>query len=259
MTPKPGNDQAALTRRERQIMDILYKRGRATANEVMRRSVRATRIIRRSARSCACSRRKGTSRMKKTACATSTCRRCRGARRENRRCGISSTRSSTARPSRSWRRCSAAKARSFGRRTRSHRGAHRESQERRKPMKMSLIVFGALALSFLLRQRSAALRHWVLAAGVACAAAMPLLGALVPVVAAAVRDARRRSVDTRMPFSAAVSPTAPRRQLPPNANVTAATSRAPFGIRGAAAARSACRRSHIDLARGHARRVWRFS
>ena len=37
-------------------------------------------------------------------------------------------------------------------------------------MKMSLIVFGALAASFLLRRRSAALRHWVLAAGVACAA-----------------------------------------------------------------------------------------
>jgi predicted transcriptional regulator len=35
MSPKPGNDHAALTRRERQIMDILYKRGRATANEVL--------------------------------------------------------------------------------------------------------------------------------------------------------------------------------------------------------------------------------
>ena len=35
MTPKPGNDPAALTRRERQIMDILYKRGRATANDVL--------------------------------------------------------------------------------------------------------------------------------------------------------------------------------------------------------------------------------
>ena len=34
-------------------------------------------------------------------------------------------------------------------------------------MKMSLIVLGALAVSFLLRRRSAALRHWVLAAGVA--------------------------------------------------------------------------------------------
>ena len=35
MTPKPGHDPAGLTRRERQIMDILYKRGRATATEVM--------------------------------------------------------------------------------------------------------------------------------------------------------------------------------------------------------------------------------
>jgi len=35
MAPKPGRDHAALTRRERQIMDILYRRGRATASEVM--------------------------------------------------------------------------------------------------------------------------------------------------------------------------------------------------------------------------------
>jgi BlaI family transcriptional regulator, penicillinase repressor len=35
MTPKPPSDHIALTRRERQIMDILYKRGRATANEVL--------------------------------------------------------------------------------------------------------------------------------------------------------------------------------------------------------------------------------
>ena len=35
MSPKPGADHLALTRRERQIMDILYKRGRATAGEVM--------------------------------------------------------------------------------------------------------------------------------------------------------------------------------------------------------------------------------
>jgi predicted transcriptional regulator len=32
---KTERDQATLTRRERQIMDILYKRGRATAGEVM--------------------------------------------------------------------------------------------------------------------------------------------------------------------------------------------------------------------------------
>ena len=47
-------------------------------------------------------------------------------------------------------------------------------------MKMSLIVFGALAVSFLLRRRSAALRHWVLAAGVGCAALVPVLTAVVP-------------------------------------------------------------------------------
>ena len=47
-------------------------------------------------------------------------------------------------------------------------------------MKMSLIVFGALAVSFLLRRRSAALRHWVLATGVACAALVPVSAAVVP-------------------------------------------------------------------------------
>ncbi len=35
MSAKAANDHAALTRRERQIMDILYKRGRATASEVL--------------------------------------------------------------------------------------------------------------------------------------------------------------------------------------------------------------------------------
>ena len=47
-------------------------------------------------------------------------------------------------------------------------------------MKMSFMVLGVLALSFLLRRRSAALRHWILAAGLACAAASPLLSTIVP-------------------------------------------------------------------------------
>ena len=34
-TPRDASAHAALTRRERQIMDIIYRRGRATANEVM--------------------------------------------------------------------------------------------------------------------------------------------------------------------------------------------------------------------------------
>ena len=47
-------------------------------------------------------------------------------------------------------------------------------------MKMTVILFGALALSFALRRRSAALRHWVLAAGVVCAAALPILSMVMP-------------------------------------------------------------------------------
>jgi BlaI family transcriptional regulator, penicillinase repressor len=35
MTARTGRDLTALTRRERQIMDILFRRGRATAAEVM--------------------------------------------------------------------------------------------------------------------------------------------------------------------------------------------------------------------------------
>ena len=56
-------------------------------------------------------------------------------------------------------------------------------------MKMSLIVLGALAVSFFLRRRSAALRHWVLAAGIACAAAMPILTVGRAGLAASVRHA----------------------------------------------------------------------
>jgi TonB family protein len=47
-------------------------------------------------------------------------------------------------------------------------------------MKVSLIVLAGLAAAALLRRRSAALRHWVLAAAIACAAATPLLEFIVP-------------------------------------------------------------------------------
>ena len=47
-------------------------------------------------------------------------------------------------------------------------------------MKISLIVLVGLVASFLLRHRSAALRHWVLAAAIACAAVVPLIEAIVP-------------------------------------------------------------------------------
>jgi len=35
MPPKPSNSEPALSRRERQIMDILYARGRASATEIL--------------------------------------------------------------------------------------------------------------------------------------------------------------------------------------------------------------------------------
>lgn len=47
-------------------------------------------------------------------------------------------------------------------------------------IKVSLILFVGLAVAALLRRRSAAVRHWVLAAAFACAAATPALEAVVP-------------------------------------------------------------------------------
>jgi TonB family protein len=47
-------------------------------------------------------------------------------------------------------------------------------------IKASLVVVLGLAASTLLRRRSAALRHWVLAVSIACSAAMPLLAIVVP-------------------------------------------------------------------------------
>jgi TonB family protein len=47
-------------------------------------------------------------------------------------------------------------------------------------IKVTLIVFVGLAATAMLRRQSAALRHWVLAAAIACAAATPLLELVVP-------------------------------------------------------------------------------
>ncbi len=60
MSPKPARDHTALTRRERQIMDILYRRGRATANEVLE-DLPGNPHYSTVRRSCACWRRRGTS------------------------------------------------------------------------------------------------------------------------------------------------------------------------------------------------------
>ena len=47
-------------------------------------------------------------------------------------------------------------------------------------VKSSIVLALALAAAALGRRRSASLRHWILASAIACAAAMPLLGPLVP-------------------------------------------------------------------------------
>ena len=47
-------------------------------------------------------------------------------------------------------------------------------------VRVSLIVLIGLCARLLLRRRSAAVRHWVLAVAVVCAAAVPIVGLLVP-------------------------------------------------------------------------------
>jgi beta-lactamase regulating signal transducer with metallopeptidase domain len=81
-------------------------------------------------------------------------------------------------------------------------------------LKVSLIVFVALAGAAMLRRRSAALRHWILAAALLCAAATPALRFVVPaweVRPAAVSDAVLQ-VLPEPPVHAASSTGAPRRK-----------------------------------------------
>jgi TonB family protein len=47
-------------------------------------------------------------------------------------------------------------------------------------LKISIVVVIALSAAALSRRRSAALRHWILSAAILCAAAMPVLGPVVP-------------------------------------------------------------------------------
>ena len=47
-------------------------------------------------------------------------------------------------------------------------------------LKVSLIILLALGATLLLRRRSAAVRHWVLAVAIGCAVATPLLALIMP-------------------------------------------------------------------------------
>ena len=78
-------------------------------------------------------------------------------------------------------------------------------------MKMTLVVLGTLGLTMLLRRRSAALRHWVLAAGIGCAAAVPFLAGVVPswtvplATSAAFASIDERGAATAAPVARAAS------------------------------------------------------
>ena len=180
MSPKPSSDHVALTRRERQIMDILYKRGKATASEVLgdlpgtpHYSTVRTQLRVLEEKGHVTHEEDGVRYVYMPATPR------RAARKSALRHLVDTFFDGSA------EQVVAAVLGGEGARLSDEEldriaRAHRKSEERRKPMKMSLIVFGALAVSFLLRRRSAALRHWVLATGVACAALVPVLTAVVP-------------------------------------------------------------------------------
>src|SRR5262249_26779599 len=72
--------------------------------------------------------------------------------------------------------------------TRAHRDSGRESAKGRttvtlfvlSTVKLSLVIVAGLGTASLLRGRSAALRHWVLAVALLCAAIVPALELVVP-------------------------------------------------------------------------------
>lgn len=66
-------------------------------------------------------------------------------------------------------------------------------------LRVSVILLAALGLAAVLSHRSAALRHWVIAAGLACAAAAPLLPLVLPswqVTSLAIPTARDETAET---------------------------------------------------------------
>ena len=189
MTAKSASDPAALTRRERQIMDILYRRGRATAGEVMDElpatphySTVRTQLRVLEEKGHVTPRGAGAALRLRAG-------RAHAARRGSRRCGISSTRSSTARPSRSSRRCSAARAQSS--RTKSSTALPSSSRKpRRKEADEDVLdclrrAGGDVSCCAGARPRCGT-GCWRRA--IACAAAVPLLATIVPAWTAAVRD-----------------------------------------------------------------------
>src|SRR5215217_7613153 len=73
-------------------------------------------------------------------------------------------------------------------------------------LKVAVVLLLALGASGILRRRSAAARHWVLAVGMACAIAAPGLGLLVPSWSIALP--RSSSVAAPLPSSSVTTGTA---------------------------------------------------
>jgi len=79
-------------------------------------------------------------------------------------------------------------------------------------VRVSIVLSAALAIAGLLRRRTAALRHWVLAAGIVGAAVVPAIGALAPAWHLPARAAARQSIaaspvaDAAADAAAAVQP-----------------------------------------------------
>ena len=162
-------------------MDILYRRGRATASEVMAElsgepsySTVRTQLRMLEAKGHVVPRRRGAA-LRLPA---------RGAAARRAPLGAAPSRGHLLRRLGGKSRRRAARRRvvaAVRRGARSHRRSGRESAERRHAMtlfagvfvKTTLVVALALAAMPLLRPRSAALRHWVLAMALTCAAAMP--------------------------------------------------------------------------------------
>jgi TonB family protein len=97
-------------------------------------------------------------------------------------------------------------------------------------IKVSLVLLAGMALSALLRKRSAAVRHWVLSVSIACAAAAPLLQPFVPRWVMPLEDLRTPESVARRAAGAGVDPPTAGEELP------AASSGIQGHFRGAATA-----------------------
>jgi hypothetical protein len=104
-----------------------------------------------------------------------------------------------------------------GRTARSHRRPDQEGQKGRRVMdvmaltlKTSLVLGLGMLAVLALRRRSAAVRHWMLALAVSCAAAVPVIGALTPrwsmPTVAVPASERRPNVDVSFSRVAAAAP-----------------------------------------------------